>query len=51
MPHFRPHAKKLRMAKRLKENRPVPTWVVIKTGRKVRSTPKQRRWRQTKMKP
>lgn len=47
---LKPHAKKLRMAKRAKENRPIPTWVVIKTGRKVRTSPKQRRWRQTKMK-
>ena len=48
--HHRPFGKKIRMAKRLKQNRPIPTWVVIKTGRKVRSTPKQRRWRNGKVK-
>ncbi|MHA1697854.1 MAG: 50S ribosomal protein L39e [Promethearchaeota archaeon] len=50
MGSVKPYAKKLRMAKRLKQNRPIPTWVIIKTNRKVRSSPKQRRWRQTKMK-
>ncbi|MBD3187245.1 50S ribosomal protein L39e [Candidatus Bathyarchaeota archaeon] len=45
-----PYAKKLRMCKKNKQNTSLPTWVIIKTGRKVRSSPKQRRWRQTKMK-
>ncbi|MHA1792464.1 MAG: 50S ribosomal protein L39e [Promethearchaeota archaeon] len=50
MGSIKPHAKKLRMCKRIKQNKPLPTWVVVKTNRKVRQSPKQRRWRQTKMK-
>ncbi|UCH03759.1 MAG: 50S ribosomal protein L39e [Candidatus Thorarchaeota archaeon] len=44
-------AKKLRMAKALNTNSSVPTWVVMKTGGKVRTTPKQRNWRTKKLKP
>ncbi|MHA1961219.1 MAG: 50S ribosomal protein L39e [Candidatus Thorarchaeota archaeon] len=44
-------AKKLRMAKAMKSNSSVPTWTIIKTGGKVRRNPKQRNWRQTKLKP
>ncbi|UCE10832.1 MAG: 50S ribosomal protein L39e [Candidatus Thorarchaeota archaeon] len=44
-------AKKLRMAKAMRTNSSVPTWAVIRTGGRVRRTPKQRNWRQTKLKP
>jgi large subunit ribosomal protein L39e len=40
----------LRLAKAGKEKKPVPTWVIAKTGGKVRSNPKRRRWRQRKIK-
>ncbi len=49
MSRKKPFAKKMRMAKRMNQNRPVPTWVMMKTNRQVRSSPKQRRWRMTKM--
>jgi len=41
---------KKRLYKRLKESSPVPTWVVIKTKRKVRTSPKRRSWRRTRLK-
>jgi len=44
-------AKKRRLARAGKERRPVPTWVIAKTRGHVRTTPKRRRWRRTKIKP
>jgi large subunit ribosomal protein L39e len=42
---------KLRRAKRMKQNRSVPNWVVRRTGGKVRSSPRSRReWRNTRLK-
>ncbi len=51
MARNKPLGKKLRMARALKSNKSVPTWVVVKTGSKLRRTPAQRNWRQTKLKP
>jgi len=42
--------KKLKLAKALKQAKPVPAWVMAKTRGKVRRTPKQRHWRRTKIK-
>ncbi|PVX24339.1 MAG: 50S ribosomal protein L39e [Candidatus Bathyarchaeum sp.] len=39
----------MRLAKAGKEKKPVPTWVIAKTGGQVRSNPKRRRWRQRKI--
>ncbi|MHA2350316.1 MAG: 50S ribosomal protein L39e [Candidatus Thorarchaeota archaeon] len=39
------------MAAAMKSNSSVPTWVVVRTGGKVRRNPQQRHWRQTKLKP
>ena len=50
MARNKPTAKKLRLAKAGKEKKPVTTWVIAKTGGKVRSNPKRRRWRQRKIK-
>ena len=50
MARNKPTAKKLRLAKAGKEKKPVPSWVIAKTGGKVRSNPKRRRWRQSKIK-
>jgi len=41
---------KIRYMKRLKQNVPPPTWVTVKTNRAVRTTPKRRNWRVTKLK-
>ena len=43
--------RKLRLIKRAKQSENVPTWVVIKTKGKVRTTPHSRRnWRSQRMK-
>lgn len=42
---------KLRRAKKLKQNKSVPNWVIQKTGGKVRTSPySQRTWRNTRLK-
>jgi large subunit ribosomal protein L39e len=51
MARNKPLAKKLRMAKAMRSNSSVPSWVVMKTGGRVRRTPGQRKWRETKLKP
>ena len=45
MTRNKPAAKKIRLGNRLKQNQTVPTWVVMKTQRKVRTHPKRKRWR------
>jgi large subunit ribosomal protein L39e len=42
--------RKLRMSKAMKQNRPVPIWVVAKTLGRVRTHPKRRYWRRSKLK-
>lgn len=51
MTRNKPHAKKKRIIKRIKQNGTVPTWVIIKTDRKVRTNPKRRQWRRSRMRP
>ncbi|MEJ2294726.1 MAG: 50S ribosomal protein L39e [Candidatus Lokiarchaeota archaeon] len=42
---------KLRRGKKLKQNKSVPSWIVRKTGGKVRDSPYSRRdWRNTRLK-
>ena len=50
MARNKPAAKKRRLARAQKMSRPVPTWVVAKTSGRVRSTPRRRHWRRTKLK-
>ncbi len=50
MAHYKPLARKLRLAKAGKQNSPIPIWVTIKTRRKVRFNLKRRMWRRTKLK-
>jgi large subunit ribosomal protein L39e len=42
-------SKKNRLMKATKETKSVPTWVIVKTNRQVRTTPKQRNWRRRKL--
>jgi large subunit ribosomal protein L39e len=42
-------SKKNRLTKATRQAHSPPTWVVVKTNRKVRSTPKRRNWRQKKL--
>ncbi len=50
MAHFKHLARKLRLARALKANRPIPIWVVIKTRRRIRFNPLRRHWRVSKLK-
>jgi large subunit ribosomal protein L39e len=50
MAHYKPLAKKLRLAKAGKSNSPVPVWVTIKTRRRVRFNTRRRHWRRTNLK-
>jgi len=47
MPSRKNTSRKKRLMKRTRQNRPVPTWVVIRTNRKVRTNPKRRQWRKS----
>ncbi|RLF60398.1 MAG: 50S ribosomal protein L39e [Thermoplasmata archaeon] len=42
--------RKLRLAKAMKQNRPVPIWVIRKTMGRVRFHPKRRNWRRSSLK-
>ncbi|KAG3259216.1 large ribosomal subunit protein eL39 [Ictidomys tridecemlineatus] len=37
------------LAKKQKQNRPIPQWVQMKTGNKIRYNSKRRHWRRTKL--
>ncbi|XP_060030134.1 large ribosomal subunit protein eL39-like [Erinaceus europaeus] len=37
------------LAKKQKQNRPVPQWIWMKTGNKIRYNSKRRHWRRTKL--
>jgi len=43
-------SKKNRLLKAGKQAKSVPTWVVVRTNRKVRTNPAKRAWRQRKLK-
>ncbi|MDO5851244.1 MAG: 50S ribosomal protein L39e [Methanobacteriaceae archaeon] len=42
--------KKLRLAKKNRQNRRVPVFAMMKTGRKLRTHPKARQWSRSKIK-
>jgi len=46
----KPSGLKIRLISKLKENSAVPTWVIVKTKRKVRTHPQRRHWRRSKLK-
>lgn len=37
------------LAKKLKQNRPIPQWIRMRTGNKIRYNSKRRHWRRTKI--
>ncbi|MEM2760281.1 MAG: 50S ribosomal protein L39e [Nitrososphaerales archaeon] len=39
--------RKNRLLKKVKQNSPIPAWVIVRTNRRVRRNPKQREWRRT----
>jgi large subunit ribosomal protein L39e len=40
-------SRKIRLLRKVKQNRPVPAWVIIRTHRHVRTNPKRRSWRRS----
>ncbi|MEB3844227.1 MAG: 50S ribosomal protein L39e [Desulfurococcales archaeon] len=50
MARNKPLARKLRLAKALKSNSPVPAWVILKTNRRVTVNAHRRHWRISKLK-
>ena len=50
MARVKDESKKNRLTKAGRQARSVPTWVIVKTNRKVRTNPKQRDWRKRKLK-
>lgn len=50
MARVKDESKKNRLLKAGRRGRSVPTWVVAKTNRHVRSNPQKRSWRQRKLK-
>lgn len=40
-------SRKIRLLKKVRQNRPVPAWVIIRTHRQVRTNPKRRSWRRS----
>ncbi|HKZ60422.1 MAG TPA: 50S ribosomal protein L39e [Candidatus Thermoplasmatota archaeon] len=44
------HAKKTRLLKKVKGNRRVPGWVMIRTNRRFTTHPKRHSWRRSKVK-
>ncbi|KAL7638132.1 UNVERIFIED_CONTAM: hypothetical protein RMT77_011757 [Armadillidium vulgare] len=41
---------KMKLAKKMKQNRPIPPWIRNRTGNKIRYNAKRRHWRRTKLK-
>ena len=37
------------MAKKQKQNRPIPQWIRLRTGNRIRYNAKRRHWRRTKL--
>lgn len=40
---------KIRLAKYARQNRRIPAWVIVRTNRNVRTHPKRRHWRRTRL--
>jgi len=41
---------KKKLIKKTRQAKPVPAWAVVRTNRNVRTNPKRRSWRRTKLK-
>ncbi|XP_038646025.1 60S ribosomal protein L39-like [Scyliorhinus canicula] len=49
MPSHKTFRIKRFLAKKMKQNRPIPQWIRMKTGNKIRYNSKRRHWRRTKL--
>ena len=43
-------AKKVRLAKKIKQNRPLPNWIRYRTDNTIRYNARRRNWRRSKLK-
>ncbi|BBD72550.1 50S ribosomal protein L39e [Sulfodiicoccus acidiphilus] len=50
MSKAKPLALKLRLGKKLRANRAIPAWIILRTNNEVRYNPIRRNWRRTKLK-
>ncbi|HID73884.1 MAG TPA: 50S ribosomal protein L39e [Thermoplasmata archaeon] len=50
MARNKPCGRKNRLLRRMRSNRRVPAWVVMRTNRRFMDHPKRRNWRRTKLK-
>lgn len=50
MARYKPLSFKIRLGRAKKTNKPPPVWVIARTSGRVRSNPKRRHWRRTKLK-
>jgi large subunit ribosomal protein L39e len=50
MTRNKPPAMKMRLNHKVKQNRRVPAWVMLRTNRTVQSHPHKRSWRKNKLK-
>ncbi|UYV62384.1 RPL39 [Cordylochernes scorpioides] len=41
---------KMKLAKKARQNRPIPQWIRMRTDNKIRFNAKRRHWRRTKLK-
>jgi len=49
MPANKTFKTKKTLAKKLKQNRPIPQWIRMRTGNRIRYNAKRRHWRRTKI--
>ncbi|MCD6461201.1 MAG: 50S ribosomal protein L39e [Thermoplasmata archaeon] len=49
MARYKPVAKKMRLMRAVKQNRRVPTWVMLRTSRRFLRHPKRRNWRRSRL--
>ena len=50
MGSIKSYNKKIRMGRKIKQNRPLPNWIRYRTDNKIRYNAKRRHWRRTKLK-
>jgi large subunit ribosomal protein L39e len=49
MPSHKTFRVKVKLAKKAKQNRPIPHWIRFRTDNKIRYNAKRRHWRRTKL--
>jgi len=50
MPATKTATVKRKLAKKLRQNRPIPHWIRFRTDNKIKYNAKRRHWRRTKLK-